>query len=274
VARDTLLDRLVYPILRRVEFRGKRRLTAHLRAPTSGTREATLVGARLRLDLSESLQRDYFMGKFDLVELRLVCDHVRGGGDFVDVGAHIGLYAIVAARASAAAGGRALAFEPHPHSRERLLENVALNRCSNVEVVPAAAAAARGRALLRIPVAGDAAWSTIEAAPAFGEGQEHDIETTTVDEELEARNLHPSFVKIDVEGAETAVLAGMHRTLRLRPRLLIEVSGQTAAGVSDLLADYGYGATMTFLGGRSVPGARVDGLCNVLFTPEPRSRAR
>jgi FkbM family methyltransferase len=269
----SLLDRVVYPILRRTEFRGKRRLIAHLPVPTSGTREATLVGARLRLDLSESLQRDYFMGKFDLVELRLVCDHVRRGGDFVDVGAHIGLYTIVAARAGAATGGRALAFEPHPQSRERLLENVALNRCSNVEVVPAAAAAERGRTLLRVPVAGDAAWSTIEVVSAFREGQPHEIDTTTVDEEVEARDLRPTFVKIDVEGAETGVLAGMDRTLSLRPRLLIEVSGQTAAGVSGLLADYGYGAT-TFLGGRSVSGVRVDGPCNVLFTPEPRSRAR
>jgi FkbM family methyltransferase len=270
----SLLDHLVYPILRRTEFRGKRRLTAHLPAPTSGAREATLVGARLRLDLSESLQRDYFMGKFDLVELRLVCDHVRSGGDFVDVGAHIGIYTIVAARASAAAGGRALAFEPHLHSRERLLENVALNRCSNVEVVPAAAAAARGRALLRVPVVGDAAWSTIEAVPVFGEGRQHEIETTTVDEEVEARNLRPSFVKIDVEGAETEVLSGMGRTLRLRPWLLIEISGRTAADVGGVLADYGYGATTTFLGGRSVPGVCVDGPCNVLFTPEPHSQAR
>ena len=64
-----LLGRAVLPLTRRLEFPGKRRLRQHVRLPEHGVREAIVAGSRLRLDLRESLHRDYYFG---------LVDHVRG----------------------------------------------------------------------------------------------------------------------------------------------------------------------------------------------------
>ena len=51
----------------------------------------------------------------------------------------------------------------------------------------------------------------------------------------------PQFVKIDVEGAEEAVLRGATRLLsQVRPRLLCEVTGRNSRSVTKLLRDHGY----------------------------------
>ena len=95
---ETVLERIAYPVFRRVEFRGKRRLRRVLPVPPSGERIVRFAGGfRLELDLAEPLQRDFLAGVYDLHELRIVRRVLREGGDFVDVGAHIGIYAVPAA---------------------------------------------------------------------------------------------------------------------------------------------------------------------------------
>ncbi len=59
---------------------------------------------------------------------------------------------------------------------------------------------------------------------------------------IDELGLDPQFVKIDVEGAELAVLKGMEETLqRFHPALLIEWSDSQPA-VAELLDEYGYEA--------------------------------
>src|SRR5258708_5462955 len=120
-----LLGVAVLPITRRVEFPGKRRLRTFIRLPDAGTREVNLGGARFRLDLRESMYRDYYFGLFDQLELRVIRRMLVHGGDFVDAGASIGIYTIDIARALGARG-RVLALEPNPFVRARLEENVRL----------------------------------------------------------------------------------------------------------------------------------------------------
>src|SRR4051812_27524832 len=103
---------VLYGPLRRVDFRGKRRLRSILSAPSAGRQVVSMgEGVRLCLDLSEPLQRDYYVGAVDVLELRLV-RHLLGaiGGDFIDVGAHVGLFALTAATSTR---GKVLAFEPN-----------------------------------------------------------------------------------------------------------------------------------------------------------------
>src|SRR5215204_1555377 len=158
----------------------------------------------MRLDLRESLQRDFLFGLYDRRELDLVREHL-GDGDFVDVGAHVGLYTVAAALHGP---GRVLAFEPNPSAREQLGENLALNRCANVLVVPKAVGDAPATALLHVPTTPDPSFSSL-AGGRFAEGEPIDVEVTTVDAEVEAAGLRPSVVKIDVEGGELAVVGGM-----------------------------------------------------------------
>src|SRR5712691_54678 len=134
---------------------------------------------RLRLDLRESLQRDYYAGLYDRAELELLRRELEAGGDFVDVGAHVGVYTIAAALALGDRG-RVLALEPNPSARAQLALNIGLNRCANVEVVAAAAADQAGDGELHVPATPDPAFSSLGGG-RFAEGPPVRVDVTTVD---------------------------------------------------------------------------------------------
>lgn len=229
---------MLYALLRHVDFRGKGRLRKVRPVPGEERRVARFPGMRLALDLRESIQRDYLVGLYDRFEL--VRRHLAGGGDFVDVGAHVGLYTIAAAFALPGRG-RVLAFEPNPAARAQLLENLALNGCDNVIVSGKAVADAVGETLLHVPATPDPSFSSLEPG-RFAEGEPVRVETTTLDREVEAAGLAPAVVKVDVEGAEFAVLRGMERTFTRRPVLLVEVGPDTAGAIEAALGERGYRA--------------------------------
>ena len=71
---------------------------------------------------------------------------IRPGHCCVDVGAHVGFYAMQMALWTAP-GGRVIAFEPNPTARAVLQANIALNKMSDrVTIEPSAAGAAAGPA--------------------------------------------------------------------------------------------------------------------------------
>src|SRR5215471_19195745 len=73
-------------------------------------------------------------------DINIVARLLEPGDVFVDGGAHVGLFTLVAAR-RVGPGGRVIAFEPSPANRQRLLDNVALNGFTQVDVRPEALAA-------------------------------------------------------------------------------------------------------------------------------------
>jgi FkbM family methyltransferase len=264
-----LLETAVYPAFRRVDFRGKGRLRRRLPVPADGERIVSFPGGmRLRLDLRESLQRDFLFGLYDQRELALMRRFLAPGGDMVDVGAHVGMYAVAAALALCGRG-RVLAFEPNPSARRQLEANVALNGCDNVLVRDIAVAAGAGEALLHVPETSDPSFSSLRGG-RFAEGDPLRVQTTTLDREVEAGGLSPAFVKIDVEGAELDVLAGAETTLRARPVLLVEVGDATARAAERQLRALGYDAYEVRRTGvrRGLDGAQ--GFFNALFVPPER----
>jgi FkbM family methyltransferase len=265
-----VLERAVYPGFRRIDFRGKGRLRAWLPVATEGTRTVSFPGdLRLRLDLRESLQRDFLFGLYDQHELRLLRRFLVDGGDFVDVGAHVGMYAVAAAMCLGERG-RVLACEPNPEARGQLVENVALNGCTNVVVSAAAISDRAGEALLHVPRTADPSFSSLGAG-RFAEAEPVRVRTTTLDAEVEAAALAPALVKIDVEGGELAVLVGARRTLAARPALLVEVGPDSAEAVARELSALGYRAFV--VGRRRLERglARVRGTVNALFVPPERA---
>lgn len=175
---------------------------------------------------------------------RLYRQIVRSGDLVFDVGAHAGNRT----RAFAALGCRVVAVEPQPDFVRVL--NLLLGRRRNVEIVHAAVAAASGDAWLavseRTPTVSTVApeWRDArEREPGF-KGVEWNrqlrIRAVTLDD-LIAHYGEPAFVKIDVEGNEPAVLAGLSRpvpalSFEYLPGVIGEVRacvdrlGQLAAG--------------------------------------------
>ncbi len=151
---------------------------------------------------------------------RLLWRVLEGRSCFVDVGAHLGWYACLAAKRLE--HGRVYAFEMDAANFELLRTNLALNRCANVSAVRKAVGRAGG--VGRYDRA--AGPSSTLALSARGEGGAS-VEVVSLDAFLQRENACPDVVKIDVEGAELDVLAGMETTLAsARPRLFVEVHPQ------------------------------------------------
>jgi FkbM family methyltransferase len=145
-----------------------------------------------------------------------VLGRIPDGGVFLDVGAHVGHYALRAA----AKASQVIAIEANPDTAARLGHNLGLNGITNVTVHNVAAWDERTRMNLLSPHACERDGSTQVLAAA--EGDDGFVDGVPLDELLAGLE-RLDLVKVDVEGADLHVLRGMAATLaRLRPVLFIE----------------------------------------------------
>lgn len=147
-----------------------------------------------------------------------------------DVGAFQGLLTLFFARTCK----QVICYEPNPKNYGRLLENIRLNRLTNVTV-------------RKFGLGADTRPATLVFSPLMSGGSSLDtniiedmknlnmplateqIQITTLDRDIsEAGLLHPGFIKVDVEGLELEVLQGARNALAAyRPRLFLEMHGAT-----------------------------------------------
>jgi FkbM family methyltransferase len=191
--------------LRRWHFRGKYRLLKRL-VPTSGQREISLFGSRIKLDLADNGHRWIYMGIYEPTETRWVRQILQPGAVFVDVGANIGYFTLLAA-SRIGPSGRVLAFEPSTWACRRLRQTVASNKLTQVEVLPIGLSDHVG--VMPLYITPD---ELRNHTPSMVEGEHKAVEKVSVrtlsgclqDAGITALDL----LKIDVEGHEPAVLRG------------------------------------------------------------------
>jgi FkbM family methyltransferase len=204
-----LVDALV-AALRPVRFRGKGRLLGPL-VPHAGERTATVFGARIDLDLRDLVQREIYLGVFESKETRWALDWLRPGMTFVDVGANVGYYTLLAAQ-RVGAEGRVLAVEPGPYAYQRLCDTVSRNRLDQVRTLKVALGEQAGTLPLYVPPEASRNYSpTMVPHPS---GTAVDTVVRTLDDCLEEWGVERvDLLKLDVEGFEPAVLRGARRAL-------------------------------------------------------------
>jgi FkbM family methyltransferase len=164
-------------------------------------------------------------GIWEPAETAAFLAHVREGMCVFDVGANIGYYTLLAARA-VGSSGRVWAFEPEPHNFELLTRNVAENGFANVRLVNAAVSDRAGVLRLHLDDANFGAHSLEAASVRTSSGRSAEVETVPLDRFAdEARTFDAGvLVKVDVQGAEALVIEGMPRLLALpRIKLLLEL---------------------------------------------------
>ncbi|MBV9343647.1 MAG: FkbM family methyltransferase [Gammaproteobacteria bacterium] len=166
----------------------------------------------------------YRRGVHEPLITRYLLEAVRlGPGDVaIDAGANIGWYSLLLDRL-AEPGASVYAFEPEPATFALLQVNLARNRATHVEPVPAALGAAAGRALLRRYKDSNNGRHSLLAAESGAGSVE--VPVLTLDSFWEQRGLAARplrVLKIDVEGFEYFVLQGARALLPRCERLLLE----------------------------------------------------
>jgi FkbM family methyltransferase len=150
--------------------------------------------------------------------------HLGDGGVFYDIGANVGFFAVLGAHLAGLQSGHVYAFEAAPDNADAIRVNAALNGIGNVTVIGKAVSASSGRG--RLQVVDDQSWSKLED---YGEHpyteRVIEVDLVSIDELLAAGELRPpTLVKIDVEGAELAVIEGMRATIEThRPAIICEL---------------------------------------------------
>jgi FkbM family methyltransferase len=161
---------------------------------------------------------NYYCGLHEPAEMGFLLHVLRRGDLFVDVGANVGSYTVLAA---AVVGARVVAVEPVAATFGHLQRNVAINRgAEGVRTVRCGLGARPGE----LAFTTDA--DTVNHVVASGEaGAGVMVPVTTLDDLCAGEA--PALIKIDVEGYEREVVAGGSRTLRAAGLLavLMETNG-------------------------------------------------
>jgi FkbM family methyltransferase len=172
-----------------------------------------------------ALDRELKSGTFENHEMGFVSCFLREGMNVLDIGAHHGLYTLLASKL-VGRSGKVFAFEPSPRERKRLKQHLKLNACANVKVEDFALGSVDGLADLFV-VDGEEDYCNSLRPPAVrAKTRKVAVEISTLDGFLERERIgRVDFIKIDVEGAELEVLKGASKLLdsRERPVFLIEV---------------------------------------------------
>lgn len=162
---------------------------------------------------------------------------IAPGDTVLDVGAHIGVYSLLALQEPAT---RVHAFEPFPDNVTRLKRHGESNDVgSRLEVIPGAVSDTNGTDTLQVATEGRQHTLRKEA----NSGQEHiSVETLTLDTYCMEEGVRPDVVKIDVEGAAGRVLAGAESTVAAAETTwIVELHGATErTAVRDAFPDSDY----------------------------------
>jgi FkbM family methyltransferase len=179
---------------------------------------------KMRFDLTMEGEQWMYLNNYEPVTLDVIRKVLRPGDTYVDVGANVGLLALVASQ-RVGPTGKVVAFEPMPSTLERLRENVGLNAAANVRVIGKGCWDSAGEATIH-QFTGLHAGQVSMGKPADKTVvREIQITTTRIDDEVSPP---VRMLKADVEGAELPALRGAEKLLReSRPHLLIELNPRT-----------------------------------------------
>ncbi len=218
IAEATLLRKVIFPILRKLNFEYGWKHDVTLR----------------KLYLETWLHKGYWFygSQREATELRILNKLISKGDCVFDVGGHIG-YITQIFEDLVGTEGKVLVAEPTPKSVYFLRKNVR----DGTEVLPFAMAEVNGEMELFTEKFGGFTNSLVsEVTKASSERMFNlqeggnnstskiTVEVKTVDSICDQYSVSPNFLKVDVEGAELSVLKGAKQVLKNVKALMIEVS--------------------------------------------------
>lgn len=178
----------------------------------------------------------YLRGDHEPWIARALKEWLPAGGTYLDVGSHVGYFAL-AASSLVGTKGNVIALEPDPESFQRLSAQVRRNGLTNIRMVRAAAWSDAGTVRFASSLDADtgARGAVVDRVSAT-----IDVDAVTLDDLV--RTTTPDVIKIDVEGGEMHALAGASRLIELRSVCwLVEIhSEELRAQVTSVFDTAGY----------------------------------
>lgn len=207
-------------------------------------------GIKMHLDLGDKLSYAIYLDDFEPWERCFVRRFLKPGDIFLDIGANIGLFTLIAGQ-TVGPNGQVHAFEPCTTTYERLQANVQLNRLENVILNRLALSDTGEYRNLNAYENGYAAWNSLAPAIEGVSQNSEQVECMSLDNYIASKPQIGSIAlaKIDVEGWESRVLQGGQETFSAlhAPTLLIEFNdehahnaGSSCADIRNILTSYGY----------------------------------
>lgn len=235
---DPGLLRFFSPLRR---LRGWQRLCRALSGPASqphGEIRMRYSRGEVSLDPASFVEWNVLvLGDYEGDEKRIFCDLARRRGKTgvcLDVGANVGMHSLTFAETF----GQVVSVEPNPPVFNRLVRNIESGSSGNITAQNVGLADSDGELLFYQPTEANQGTGTFDPLFAPANAREIALPIRIGDQLVAETGLagRVDAIKIDVQGFEPQVLAGLAETLRAcRPLLWFEVSDSTI----ERMADYG-----------------------------------
>lgn len=197
--------------------------------------------ARVRVTQDGSFANFFFIQYRDPTLVPILEATLTAGSVFYDIGANVGIYSLWASRL-VGDGGQVFAFEPVPSTGAWLADVMGQNEIANVEIVRAAASSELGQVTLAlVPHASGLSYVTGAGRPSSGSAPATVTAPAITLDHFAQAHRPPTLVKIDVEGHEPEVVAGMDKLLETsHPAVVFEAPDLVgvANGSADLVAAF------------------------------------
>ena len=206
----------------------------------SGIPEKSLIGKLLRLPLKllpgnaqvrilqgklrgkrwivGSGNHGYWLGSYELEKQQVVIQRIMPGSVVYDIGGNVGFYTLLAS-VLVGDSGKVISFEPLPRNIYYLKEHIRINQIRNVTVFDAAVSNEEGS--VHFDERPNPSMGKITSTGALT------VKTVVLDKLYQNQQIAaPDYMKIDVEGAELAVLLGAKSILEtLHPTIFLATHG-------------------------------------------------
>lgn len=204
-------------------------------------------------DIQINLYKDSILSRliyegFEKEETDFLQIFLNEGDTFIDIGANVGLFTLLAAK-KVGSKGSVICFEPAPITFERLTENVELNNFRNIDFRNIGLSDEIGELTFHISDNGFDAWNSFAKSTDNNLAKSIIVPTSTLNFEL--KNVDKSkikLIKIDVEGWEKFVLrGGRDLFIEFNPAVMVEFTevntfnaGYPVYEIYDLMESFGY----------------------------------
>ena len=176
------------------------------------------------------------LGTYEPEQSGLFDQHIRPGDQVLDIGAAAGYYTLLSAKLVGTTG-RVVSFEPDPNNLQFLRSHVEQNRLDQVTILPIALADETGTARF--------GGGTGTGTGRLCNDGPTEVAVRRLDDVAAEMDLRPRHLKIDVEGAEMAVLRGGQRLIeKYWPTIFLSTHEKIVPGIHrqccELLLQWGY----------------------------------